>query len=804
MRFAGRIVVAAAAAAAVAPASAAALETREVRVAEPAEHECADRFLPEGTPGVARSAWTAPAEGYLTLKLGGDPSAPDWDLAARSGGATYASTNSGSTEVVTLWVRKGERVAIQACRLSGGDRSVPLTTELFETELPEGEPRASLERVFIEGPDDLAELERLGLDVGHDVTPTAAPVVLHSGAERRLLAQRGFDSEVLVRDLAAADRRQLRREARADLRSNLPSGRDEYRQYADYTAEMKALAAQYPGHVRSITIGTSLEGRPIEGVEIAADVNRTDDGRPVFLNPGLHHAREWPSGELPMEFAIDMARSFGSDPRVTAMLEKTRVIVLPVMNPDGFIASRSYGTSSDDDDPNATLPQIAAGAGAYRRKNCRGVTPADQAIPCALRTTGVDLNRNYGAYWGGPGSSAAPADQTYRGTGPYSEPESQAFLALSQSVHPTVVISNHTFTDEGQWLRQPGFEADFFPEDANGPVTEDEPVLKSLGDRMAAASKWESNRSFFIGSITGATEDWNYFAQGSLGYTPEAKGPNFHANYASMVVAEYLGAPGDPYDGVRGAFLLAGEDAADTSNHGVIAGEAPAGATLRIEKKFALPTCEDADCAEGNGDPVDYEIKTELTVPASGQYSWHVSPSVRPDPYEDRDVPLEAWTMTCKRADQERSPAQQVLIRRGDRAAVDWTGLCGSDPGGGGGGGGQQELPTCGGKEVSIIGTDAGNKIVATEESDVIVARSGNDKVLAGGADDTVCGGGGKDSLKGGGGADELFGQKAADSLKGEKGKDVLRGAKGKDVLDGGPGKNTCVGGSGKDSLRSC
>ena len=154
--------------------------------------------------------------------------------------------------------------------------------------------------------------------------------------------------------------------------------RDGYREYADYTTEMKALAAAYPGHVRSITIGTSLEGRPIEGVEIAAGVNAADDGRPVFLKAGLHHAREWPSGEYPMEFAIDLAR-LRHRPADHAVLQKVRVI-LPVMNPDGFVASRSFGTSPLDDD-NATLPQNAAGSGAYRRKNCRGVSPADQAIP---------------------------------------------------------------------------------------------------------------------------------------------------------------------------------------------------------------------------------------------------------------------------------------------------------------------------------------------------------------------------------------------------------------------------------------
>lgn len=39
---------------------------------------------------------------------------------------------------------------------------------------------------------------------------------------------------------------------------------------------------------------------------------------------------------------------------------------------------------------------------------------------------GIDLNRNYGFHWGGPGSSSNKCAETYRGTGAFSEPESQA------------------------------------------------------------------------------------------------------------------------------------------------------------------------------------------------------------------------------------------------------------------------------------------------------------------------------------------------------------------------------------------
>ena len=83
------------------------------------------------------------------------------------------------------------------------------------------------------------------------------------------------------------------------------------------------------------------------------------------------------------------------------------------------------------------------------------------------------------------------------------------------------------------------------------------------------ATGWTSELGYAtLGDITGATEDWNYFAQGTYGYTPEARGPNFHGTYANMVVTEYLGDATHPGLGVREAFLRAGEVAGSTADHG--------------------------------------------------------------------------------------------------------------------------------------------------------------------------------------------------------------------------------------------
>lgn len=559
--------------------------------------------------------------------------------------------------------------------------------------------RVSLESVRISGDKDLHRLEQLGLDVTHDVTDGAATVALDSEAERDRLAGRGFRYETLIPDLQAKNSAERAAEARAALPTALPSGRTTYRVYEEYLNDLDALTEANPDFVRKFTVGQSLEGRDIIGIEIASEVNREDDGRPAYVQMGLHHVREWPSGEFPMEFAIELVNGYNAgDPRVTDIVENVRTFIVPVVNPDGFLVSRGAAISGSGGGGLEGIG-IVAGAGEYKRKNCRPTGAGQEAIPCAQRpaNSGVDLNRNYGYYWGGPGASTSATSESYRGTGPFSEPESEAVHQFVSKLHPTVVITNHTFTENGWWLRQPGFNGAFFPQEAptyspacinppNNPcaVTPDEPAMKALGDAMGdqgtdnpalGATGWPSDLGWELGDITGATEDWNYFAQGTYGYTPEARGTDFHALYQQMVVAEY-GDPSVPGKGVREAFLLAGEEAMNTANHGVITGTVPPGATLKLHKEFDAPRHPN-----NGGAPTHEVLDTTLAGPAGGTYEWHVMPSDRPQiPASPLPAGDEEWTMTCQQPGQGVFTAD-VEVGRGQQVTVDWAGgPCGTDP----------------------------------------------------------------------------------------------------------------------------
>ena len=374
----------------------------------------------------------------------------------------------------------------------------------------------------------------------------------------------GFEWEVTIPDLELRERRNSELNAAyaaATALSPLPSGRDTYRALADYEADLRQLAAQSPTLVRLITLSRrSVEGREILGVEISDNVLSRTDGKPVFLMIGLHHAREWPSGELSIEFAIDLVENFGVSERVTELLRKVRVIVVPVLNVDGFEQSRKWGDLVPivDDDGGEEPGAPDSLGNLNKRKNCRVVdgraTPpggCDGASPDGFGD-GVDLNRNYGWLWGGRGASDVPRSMTYRGQSAFSEPETQAIRELVSSRHVTTLITNHTYSN--LVLRPPGLRSEG--------TSVDEPAMRALGARMVAQNGYRNRLGWQLYDTTGSTESWSYNATGGFGYTFEIGSREFRPPFA-QVVDEYFGAGAFAAKGNREAFLIALENAAE-------------------------------------------------------------------------------------------------------------------------------------------------------------------------------------------------------------------------------------------------
>ena len=537
-----------------------------------------------------------------------------------------------------------------------------------------------LVEVRVSNAEERSALVNSGLDVTEHAGDNFLEVVLYDATQEQVINDLGLDYHVETPDLIAQERDRILADAayfQQTDESPLPSGRTTYRVLADFGTEIDQMAADNPDLVKRISVGESIEGRDLTGVEIGVGVNEPEDGRPVFLMFGNHHAREWPSAEAPMEFTHDLVDDFNAgDARAVDLLTRTRVIIVPVSNPDGYEISRTQGDLIDLNglDEGGTVSLLATPGGAYKRKNCRLVDGQTQPPgPCALAFSpggfglGVDLNRNYGALWGGPGAAGfmpdanevavGPADPTYHGPAPFSEPETQAIRTLISTRQVTTLISNHTYSNlllrpvgvNPSTMHPDGFPVGFAPDEC---FTQEDGLdngMQALGERMTAQTGYSNQFGWELYDTTGTTEDYSYNATGGYGYTFEI-GPNqFHPPYEEYI-AEYTGSAdaaqavtldnmsdlttavgrscGDNVaaetvgGGLREAYWLALENAADTSTHSVLEGTAPEGAEIGVTRTGTFPLWD--------GTPFEDTVTTTMTVEESGAFSYHVNPSTRP------------------------------------------------------------------------------------------------------------------------------------------------------------------------------
>lgn len=109
---------------------------------------------------------------------------------------------------------------------------------------------------------------------------------------------------------------------------------------------MRTLEFYYPSLVKLVRIGTSHEGRSIEGLRIGysggggAARNNASRRRALWLD-GNMHAREWASSHTALFVVNQLIAGYGKDPGITHALNTLDFIVVPCTNPDGYEYTRS-------------------------------------------------------------------------------------------------------------------------------------------------------------------------------------------------------------------------------------------------------------------------------------------------------------------------------------------------------------------------------------------------------------------------------------------------------------------------------
>ncbi|MBX3382477.1 MAG: hypothetical protein KF864_03105 [Phycisphaeraceae bacterium] len=304
-------------------------------------------------------------------------------------------------------------------------------------------------------------------------------------------AQQGLPLRVLIPDVQALIERER---AAPPFR---PRGDEWFTQYHPLTeihARLDHLAGLRPDLASTFVAGQTLEGRAMKGIRLTGPdlPGNPRAARPQVLFNGAQHAREWITPPMNMYIAQQFIQNYGEDPRITAILDSIEIVIIPVVNADGYEFSWL---------PNNRL----------WRKNRRNN---------GNNTFGVDLNRNWGYQWGGEGASTNTNNQTYRGTGPFSEPETQVLRDFIISLPR--LVSHIDFHSYSQLILSPwGYTSTLCP---------DEPLFADLNDMMAR-SIFDVHGKVYVGGpgyttiypASGVIPDWVYGERGVLSWTYELR-----------------------------------------------------------------------------------------------------------------------------------------------------------------------------------------------------------------------------------------------------------------------------------------
>ena len=268
-----------------------------------------------------------------------------------------------------------------------------------------------------------------------------------------------------------------------------------YYTFQEIEENIDELISLYPNIIsEKISIGLSLEGRNIWALKVSDNPN-INEGEPQALYTGLHHSREPMSYMNLFYFMHWLGENYNSDLLAQHLVNNREMWFIPAINPDGLVYNQT----------------IAPDGGGMQRKNTRD--------SCSSTPIGVDLNRNYGYLWGydNDGSSPDGCNETYRGTSPFSEPETQAVRDFVNQHDFKINFNYHSYSD---LLIYPfGYEYE------NNAPQEDIDIFIEYGEDMVQYNGYTLGTGpDLLYPVNGDACDWMYGEANIFSYTPEIGG----------------------------------------------------------------------------------------------------------------------------------------------------------------------------------------------------------------------------------------------------------------------------------------
>ncbi len=321
-------------------------------------------------------------------------------------------------------------------------------------------------RVYFDSRDEIRQLQAMHLDIVW--CDENFVEVITDRDELGLIQAVGFATEIIHPDVVKFYQSRM-----------AVKGMGNYKNLEEINQKIDSIVTSTPSIVSpKISIGQTIDGRDIWAFKIS-DNPTVDEEEPEVLYTACIHAREVITPEVLFYFIDHLTSNYGGDPDITWLVDNRELWFVPMVNPDGYFWNQV----------------ISPAGGGMWRKNRRNNGDG---------TYGVDLNRNFGYKWGydNTGSSPDTDDQTYRGTGPFSEPETQTMRDFAESREFVVSVYYHSYSNLILW---PWGYAEIY--------TPDEDIFAAMGDSLLYMNGYWPCPGWMLYLTNGDSDDWIYGEQ---------------------------------------------------------------------------------------------------------------------------------------------------------------------------------------------------------------------------------------------------------------------------------------------------
>ena len=142
---------------------------------------------------------------------------------------------------------------------------------------------------------------------------------------------------------------------------------DVYPTYDAYVAMMTAFQTNYPNLCKIIEIGTTVGGRKLLFAKITSNVSAVGAAKPEFMYTSSIHGDELTGSILMLRLIDSLLTNYGTNTRITNLLDKVQIYINPLANPDGSYKGGNASVSGavryngNSIDMNRNFPDPAAG-----------------------------------------------------------------------------------------------------------------------------------------------------------------------------------------------------------------------------------------------------------------------------------------------------------------------------------------------------------------------------------------------------------------------------------------------------------